>query len=104
MHNQRGGAVMKPIGVFYATREGQTKRIAYYLGQAFRARGFKTRVWNLANETGIDIDDYDAVVLAASVHAGKHERETVRFVKTHFIKLQAVPNAFLSVTLSQAGA
>jgi Ca2+-transporting ATPase len=46
----------------------------------------------------------DAVVLAASVHAGEHESEMVRFVKKHVVQLDHLPTAFLSVTLSEAGA
>ena len=49
-------------------------------------------------------DRYSAAILAASVHAGSHEPEMVSFVKRHRAKLDAMPHAFLSVTLSQVGA
>src|SRR5262245_16011798 len=45
---------------------------------------------------------YAAVVIAASVHAGDHEREMVHFVRKHLSQLQHLPAAFLSVTLSEA--
>jgi menaquinone-dependent protoporphyrinogen oxidase len=95
---------MKPVGVFYATREGHTGRIAEFVAKGLRARGFKTDVRNLAEGTDIDLTNYQAAVLAASVHAGKHESEMTRFVKKHHKLLDAVPTAFLSVTLSEAGA
>src|SRR5215468_7722557 len=95
---------MKAVGVFYATREGQTKRIAEYLQASLHVRGFATDVRNVANTATIDLDNYAAVVLAASVHAGRHEREMVRFVKRHLAELGRLPTAFLSVTLSEAGA
>jgi menaquinone-dependent protoporphyrinogen oxidase len=51
----------------------------------------------------IRLSVYAAVILAASVHVGKHEPEIVRFVKDHLHELQGMPAAFLSVSLSQAG-
>jgi menaquinone-dependent protoporphyrinogen oxidase len=94
---------MKPIGVLYATREGQTKRIAEHIAARFRSRGLETDVRNLANRFDIDLNAYSAVVLAASVHAGEHEPEMVKFVKEHRVRLESLPAAFLSVTLSEAG-
>jgi menaquinone-dependent protoporphyrinogen oxidase len=51
---------------------------------------------------GFGLADYAGVVLAASVHLGKHEREIVDFVKTHRDVLDRLPTAFLSVSLSEA--
>ena len=100
-----GDDVMR-TGIFYATREGQTEKIARFVSESFLKLGFETVVTNLGDKTNaakIDLGSYDAVVLAASVHAGKHESEIVRFVKTHLLELDSMPAAFLSVTLSEAG-
>ena len=43
---------MKPVGIFYATREGQTRRIAEHLAAEFRARGLDTDVRNVADRLG----------------------------------------------------
>jgi len=94
---------MKTIGILYATREGQTKRIAEYIAAGLVARGFKTEVRNLADGLDIDLQRYMAVVLAASIHAGRHEAEMVKFVKNHVGELGSLPTAFVSVMLSQAG-
>src|SRR5262245_31666514 len=97
--------LMKPIGVFYATREGQTQRIAAHVAANLRGRGLDAQIRNVADHSAdIDIDQYAAVVLAASVHAGDHEREMVNFVKKHLVQFEHLPAAFLSVTLSEAGA
>jgi len=96
---------MKPIGVLYATREGQTRRIAERVAQDLRARRFDVEFNNLRDEDdAIHPNDYSAVVLAASVHAGGYEREMVKFVNKHRAELEQLPTAFLSVTLSEAGA
>src|SRR3954465_2467143 len=91
------------IGVFYATREGQTAKIAERVASVLHSLGFTAATYNV-NESTIDLNNCDAAILAASVHAGKHEREMIDFVRRHRERLQSIPTAFLSVTLSQAGA
>lgn len=97
---------MKSIAVVYATREGQTRRIAEHVAATLRARGFVVDVLEVARDGTPDFDPsrYAAVVLAASVHIGKHEREMAQFVKEHRATLEQMPSAFLSVSLSEAGA
>jgi menaquinone-dependent protoporphyrinogen oxidase len=58
----------------------------------------------LFNAPAVNFREYAAVILAASVHAGEHEREMRKFVKKYRAELEGVPAALLSVTLSQAGA
>ena len=50
------------------------------------------------------MERYCAVILAASVHMGKHDREMLSFIKAHRARLLDVPSMFLSVSLSEAGA
>jgi menaquinone-dependent protoporphyrinogen oxidase len=95
---------MKPVGIFYATKEGQTRRIADYIAEGFRARGWEADVMNVAANPRVALDSYAAAILAASVHAGRHESEMLGFVKRNRAALEALPTAFLSVTLSEAGA
>ncbi|HSR05522.1 MAG TPA: flavodoxin domain-containing protein [Bryobacteraceae bacterium] len=96
---------MKTIGVLFATREGHTRRIAEHVAADLRVRGLYPEVENLRERAAaINLRDYSGVILAASVHAGEHEAEMVKFVKAHRGALEAIPAAFLSVTLSEAGA
>ncbi len=96
---------MKPIGVFYATREGQTQRIAEHVAANLRVRGLAAQVWDVRLlPATFNLNECAAVILAASVHTGEHESEMVRFVKQHVAQLDHLPTAFLSVTLSEAGA
>lgn len=96
---------MKPVLVAFATREGQTRKIAEHIADTIRARGDEAELLDLGSGTRIDLDltAYAAVLLAASVHLGRHEREMVEFVKAHHDQLEKVPTAFLSVSLSEAG-
>ena len=96
---------MKPILVLYATREGHSGRIAEHLAAAVRARGLSAQIVDAAHvSTGFTLDAYSAAIVAASVHRQRHEPETIGFVKRHVGELQHIPAAFLSVSLSEAGA
>jgi menaquinone-dependent protoporphyrinogen oxidase len=96
---------MKPILVLYATREGQTKRIAEHIVSTLRAHGRESHLADVATEVQeLEPQDYGAVILAASVHMGKHEREMVRFVKQHRQALEKLPTVFLSTSMTEAAA
>jgi menaquinone-dependent protoporphyrinogen oxidase len=96
---------MKPVLVLYATREGQTRSIAEYLAAIIRTRGFAASLVNAAElPDEFRLEDYALAVLAASVHMQRHESEIIDFVMSHRAALEAMPTAFLSVSLSEAGA
>ena len=96
---------MKPILVLYATREGHTRKIAERVAGSLEARGMPAKLVDVGGiEPAFALDEYRAVFLAASVHGGTHESEMVSFVKGHRHKLDALPTAFVSVSLTEAGA
>src|SRR5262245_61779302 len=83
--------IMKSIGFFYATREGQTRRITEHVAANLRNRGFVVEISNVKDvrgQVGVDLGRCAAVILAASVHAGEHESEMVKFVKKHRAQLE----------------
>ena len=95
---------MKPILILYATREGQTRRIAEHLAAQVRARGWPFELVDARKlSPGFTMESYLAAILSASVHSGRHEKEMVEFVKRHRDGLRKIPSAFVSVSLSQAG-
>jgi menaquinone-dependent protoporphyrinogen oxidase len=95
---------MKTIGILFATREGHTRKIVRHVADRLMTMGFEVELWNVKNRVPApQLFNYDAVILAASVHGGKHEREMVKFVKKHRDELIAKPAAFLSVSLTEAG-
>lgn len=97
---------MKRACILYATREGQTKKIAQYVASSLSQAGFDSvDIRNAQDSDGdICVNDYSAMIIAASVHAGQHETEIVDFVKAHRYELNQIPTAFISVSLSEAGA
>ena len=95
----------KRVLVAYATREGQTRKIAERVAATLRARAVDVDVVDVrAPPPSLDLACYAHVVLAASLHIGKHEREMVDFVRTHRAALDAASTSLLSVSMSEAGA
>ncbi len=96
---------MKRVLVLFATRGGHTQRIAQHVAERLRGQGMSAEATNALHPPGpLDCAAYDAAILCASIHAGVHEREVVRFVRHHRSELQGIPSAFLSVSLAGAGA
>jgi menaquinone-dependent protoporphyrinogen oxidase len=94
----------KRVGVFFATREGHTQRIAERIAADLRTLGFDVDLVPILHPFPLSLSNYSAAALAASVHAGNHEKEMVQFVKDHRLELEGITTAFLSITLSEAGA
>lgn len=94
---------MKKITLLYSTREGHTRRVIEHVAAAFRARGMATEVLDVAElPRDTEIGGLEAAIVAASIHAGKHEPEMVDVVRRHRRMLERIPTAFLSVSLTEA--
>lgn len=92
---------MSKVLIAYATNEGQTARIAGTLAKQIEANGHSTEVLDLGDTTTpTGLATYDGIVVAASVHAGKHQESAQQFVSAHRDALDAGATAFLSVSLS----
>ena len=91
--------------IFYATREGHGKHVAEHIAESLREQRFDVDVRNVKDSPEmIDTQPYQVAFVVASVHLGRHEREIVRFVKSHRLDLVRLGAPFLSLTLSEAGA
>lgn len=101
---QLPGKRCQRVGVLFATREGHTKRIAERIMSDLSTLGFDVDLLTVRHPFPFSLHRYCAAVLAASVHGGSHEKEMVRFVKEHRPELDGMTTAFVSVTLSEAGA
>ena len=90
---------MAPILIVYGTTEGQTEKIARVLAQNLREEGAEVDVMNAAVDTGFNPEDFSAIVVAASVHAGHYQKPVRRWVKANLEALRTRQSAFLSVCL-----
>lgn len=94
---------MKRILISYATREGQTRRIAGHIASTLGGLGHAVDCIDVAELSWqLDWSRYSACILAASVHAGKHEPSMSRFVREHVRELNALPTAFVSTSVAEA--
>jgi menaquinone-dependent protoporphyrinogen oxidase len=89
--------------ILYATREGQTRRVATRIADGLKLRGIKVDTFNVRAAVPDDWSGYSAACVAASVHRGHHEPEIIEMVKAHRAELERLDASFVSVTLSEAG-
>ena len=86
--------------VIYGTTEGQTAKIAGALAATFRTYGVSVDLAEAGPAWDPEPEDYAAVIVAASVHAGGYQRPLRRWVRSHAEALQERPTAFVSVCLA----
>jgi menaquinone-dependent protoporphyrinogen oxidase len=88
----------------YGTTEGQTEKISKYVANCLAQRGHQYVLMNASGSTrAADVRDFDAVIIAASVHAGRYQPAIIHYVREHLAAIGGRPNAFLSVSLAAAG-
>lgn len=95
---------MSRILILYATIEGQTGRIAERIARSLRDGGHavETRPAE-AGESLLDPENFDGVIVGASIHYGHHPAYLHTLVHDHRAALEARPSAFFSVSLSAGG-
>jgi menaquinone-dependent protoporphyrinogen oxidase len=90
--------------LFFASREGQTRRIAQRIAADLQAAGAAVDLFDLGASPAVVLSDYASACVASSVHLGRHERAAVAFVKRERAALERMSAVFVSVSLSEAGA
>lgn len=89
--------------IAYATRYGQTEKIARRMEQTLRAEGHAvTLVRAKSAPRDLDTSRFDVVFVGGPVYAMRYPAELVRFVRQHRALLGRVPSAFFSVNLAVA--
>jgi menaquinone-dependent protoporphyrinogen oxidase len=90
--------------VAYDTTEGQTRNIAQRVADTVAGAGHDVELNDIRKlPLGFSLDRFDAAIIGASIHLGKHSRRFTEFVAKHRNDLEAIPSAFFSVSLSAAG-
>lgn len=88
--------------ILYASTHGQTEKIASKLAFSMGLNDLDVSTRDVYEHSGETPDGYDAVAIAASVHAGHHQREIVNWVHRNIDGLSTRPSAFISVSLTSA--
>ena len=96
---------MKQALILYATREGQTAKVAATLNKHLATLGVQSTAHNL-EETfdSTRLVSVDLLIFGGSMHAGGIESELVHFVNRNSAAISQRPRAFFLVLLSAATA
>jgi menaquinone-dependent protoporphyrinogen oxidase len=94
---------MARIYIPYGTTEGQTAKIAQYISDVVQAHGHHAETADIKQSGYAIPDGYDAVIVGASVHLGKHEDYVRDFVRANSDVLKRLPSALFSVSLAAHG-
>lgn len=84
----------------YGSSEGHTARIAEYIADVIQDQGHRAYPVDIRRSDAPQPEGYDAVIVGASVHMGKHESYVQDYVRENLAALQRVPSAFFSVSLA----
>lgn len=89
--------------VVYGTGEGQTAKVAGRVVDGVCGRGHEATLVDAAEEPpSLDVGAFDAVVVGASIHYGRHQKTVRRFVESHRETLATKPTVFFQVSLASA--
>jgi len=93
------------ILIVYGTTEGHTRELSAFAAAALREAGHDALAAEAVGQhETIDLAGWDAVIVAASLHVGRYQPAVVDYVRADHVALARLPNAFISVSLSAAGA
>jgi len=88
---------MKSV-IIYSSTDGQTKRISEFINENLLNIN-EHEIIPIENISGINIEDYDYIIIGASIRYGKHSQSILNFVKNNLKLLKTKKNAFFSVNV-----
>ena len=94
---------MSSFLILYGTGEGQTAKIAERIAATIAERGHEASAIDVRDRPeSFTLNEYDAAIVGASIHVGKHQDEVRDFVTENRDALSGMPSAFFQVSLSSA--
>jgi len=95
---------MARVLIVYATTEGHTARVAQRIAQRLQGGAHRVQLLRAGSPRAeLDLAGFDAVIVGASVHYGRHPGHLGALLRRHHAALAARPGAFFSVSLSAGG-
>lgn len=86
--------------IVYGTTEGQTAKIAGAIRSELEKMGHRAEAFDAGElDPSLRLEDYDSVIVGASVHASGFQARVVRWVKANAERVSGLPSAFFSVCL-----
>jgi menaquinone-dependent protoporphyrinogen oxidase len=93
---------MPDVLLVYASTHGHTVEVAARIAHVLEANGVAAHTHDMRAGSAPSPSGYDAVIVGASVHGGRHQPEILDWVKRHRTGLNGKPTAFFSVSLTAA--
>ena len=94
---------MADILILYGTGEGQTAKVAERIATTLADLGHTAEPIDVNHRPpDLDLAGFDAVLVGASIHMGKHQKGVKAFVRDHRDTLETLPSGFFQVSLSAA--
>lgn len=94
---------MKSAAICYDSYHGHCADIARRIANEWKSAGYRTEVHAVTEDEPVAIATFDAIVVVAPVHVGRHSKNLQRFVSRYRLALDLVPTLFLSVSLAAGG-
>ncbi len=89
---------MASIVTIYGTGEGQTAKVADRIDDELGTRGHETTTVNVSEAGSVELADFDAVLIGASIHMGRHQKAVRKFVTANRDVLVTKPTGFFQVS------
>lgn len=90
---------MSKILIIYSTTDGHTREICRRLCQVIEQQDHRVTLISIDDEPGVDLEQFDKIILGASIRYGKHHKQVYDFIKRNEQLLDSRPNAFFSVNV-----
>lgn len=89
------------ILILYGSSEGQTRKIAHFITEVLQQQKHHVEVYSVKNlPSHLELNNFDGIIIGASVHVGQYPKYVVKFAKDHQPTLSKMSNAFFSVSMS----
>ncbi len=89
--------------IVYATRDGQTRKVARRIADVLRSRGHAAETVDAEHPpAGLDLGRFSTIFVGSPVRSGGYLPSIVQFAREHREALERVPSAFFSVGLAVA--
>jgi len=83
----------------YSTTDGHTPRICERMKLVMTALGQRVTLVDIAQAEALDLNDFERIVIGASIRYGKHQPQVAQFITQHQALLESRPSAFFSVNI-----
>ncbi len=90
---------MANILVVYSSTDGHTIKICARLQQQLEADAHRVTLADVADSGSLRLEDFDKIVVGASIRYGKHRPLVFDFIARHQAILDSRPNAFFTVNI-----